>query len=203
MDLVRDTLIERPDAVFITVAGDPYQASDLRPAGSCIELDLSKFPNGRWALQLDDAFARRSAPAVILAHGVACLAVAWWAQLSPRSYLRSVLGAVFRSPLHVGFGQAPIAASASTGPTQTLPFASIVASEVTPYVEQVLALADRWGSRFVDIGAPDASHPSNRFAVGTDQEQALLQYVDLLDRNIANEPARSAIPTIAMLHPHG
>lgn len=203
MALVHDTLIERPDAVFVTVAGDPRQSCDQRPAGSCIELDLSKFPNGRWALQLDEAFARRSAPAVILAHGVACLAVAWWAQLSPRSYLRSVQGAVFRSPLHVGFGQAPIAASASTGPTQGLPFASIVASEITPYVEQVLALADRWGSRFVDIGAPDASHPSNRSAVGTDQEQTLLRYIDLLDRNVAIEPARPIVPAIAMLHPRG
>ena len=201
MGLVHDTSIERADPVFVTVAGDPYRPLVQSATASRIELDLSKFPNGRWALQLDEAFARRSAPAVILAHGVACLAVAWWAQLSPRSYLRSVQGAVFRSPLHVGFGQAPIAASASTGPTQALPFASIVASEVTPYVEQILALADRWGSRFVDIAAPDAGHPSNRSAAGTDQEQALLRYIDLLDRNNTIEPAVVAGPTIAMLHP--
>jgi predicted alpha/beta hydrolase family esterase len=203
MDLVHEQTTERPDAVFITVAGDPYESPARNPVASCIELDLSKFPNGRWALQLDEAFARRSAPAVILAHGVACLAVAWWAQLSPRSYLKSVQGAVFRSPLHVGFGQAPIAASASTGPTQSLPFASIVASEVTPYVEQVLALADRWGSRFVDIGARHASHPSNRSAVGSDREQALLAYLDLFDRTAGVEAALPVGPEIALLQPRG
>ncbi len=202
MDMVHDIMIERVEPVFVTVAGDTYRPL-VQASSACIELDLSKFPNGRWALQLDEAFARRSAPAIILAHGVACLAVAWWAQLSPRSYLRSVQGAVFRSPLHVGFGQAPIAASASTGPTQALPFASIVASEVTPYVEQVLALADRWGSRFVDIGAPNTSHPSNRSATGSDREQAMLHYIDLLERNPQIDVAASAGATIAVLHPRG
>jgi hypothetical protein len=198
MDLVSNVTTDRPQPVLVTIAGDQHSPSAL-PG---IELDLSKFPNGRWALQLDEAFARRGTPAVILAHGVACLAVAWWAQLSPRSYLKSVHGAVFRSPLHIGFGQAPIAASASTGPTQRLPFASIVASEVTPYVEQVLALADRWGSRFVDIGARQAPHPSNRVATGTEREEMLIGYLDLLDRP-AHLTGLNATPAIAMLHPHG
>lgn len=198
MDIDSDAAIEKPQAILVTVRGDGAPPSAI-PA---IELDLSKFPNGRWALQLDEAFARRGAPAVILAHGVACLAVAWWAQLSPRSYLAAVRGAVFRSPLHVGFGQAPIAASASTGPTQRLPFASVVASEVTPYVEQVLALADRWGSRFVDAGAALAGHPSNRSGAGTGVEEMLLRYLPLLDCGTVPETDLATVSAapLASLH---
>jgi len=169
--------IENPQAIWVTVKGDPSPVS----AAPRVELDLSRFHAGRWALQLDAAFARRETPAVILAEGVACLAVAWWAQLSPRSYLDGVCGAVFRSPLHIGFGHAAIAAAARTGPLQRLPFPSIVACEVTPYVDQVLALADSWGSRFVDAGAPVCGAPSNRLGGGSDVEDLLLGYFAMIE----------------------
>ena len=141
------------------------------PAGTTprIDLDLTRFQNGRWALQLDAAFARRETPAVILAQGVACLAVAWWAQLSPRSYMQAVRGAVFLSPLAIGFGQDGIAAAARLGPTTRLPFPSIVASAPYPFMEQLLALADQWGSQFVETAADPTAHPTNRHAaLGSD-----------------------------------
>lgn len=170
--------IEYPKPVLVTTKGDALLPSDTQR----VELDLSKFHNGRWALQLDTAFARQKAPVVIVAEGVACLAVAWWAQLSPRSYLEAVRGALFHSPLKVGFGEAAIAASAKNGPLHRLPFPSVVASEVTPYVEQLLALADAWGSRFVDTGATLSGRLSNRHTIGTDAEDRLLRYMSVLDR---------------------
>lgn len=196
MDVDSAALFENSQPVLVTVKGDA-QTPQIAPI---VELDLSKFHNGRWALQLDAAFARRSTPAVILAQGVACLAVAWWAQLSPRSYLVSVRGALFRSPLHIGFGQAAIAASALTGPLHRLPFPSVVAGDTTPFVERVLALADAWGSRFVDTSAPFDRH-SNRRGPGTDAEDMLLDYLALLDGSAA--PSANLSPTLHSLSlPH-
>ena len=82
-------------------------------SGEVLVLDLVKFHGGRWALQLDAALSSRTEPVIIAARGVACLAVAWWAKLSPKIYTRGIEGAIFEAPLHVGFGQAHIAAAAS------------------------------------------------------------------------------------------
>ena len=177
MEFGHDHAIDRPQPVIVAVKGDPFLAGGLPR----LDLDLSKFHNGRWALQLDSTFARRSEPAVIVAEGVACLAVAWWAQLSPRSYLQNISGALFLSPLTVRFGQAAIAASARLSPATRLPFPSIVTSDASPSVEQILALADSWGSRFVAAASPAGPHPSNLRGGGTAAEDQLLELLDFLD----------------------
>ncbi|WP_175518060.1 alpha/beta hydrolase [Sphingomonas sp. OK281] len=145
-----------------------------------VELDLSKFQSGRWALQLDAVFSRRRQPAVILAQGVACLAVAWWAQLSPRSYLQSVQGALFLSPLTIGFGEDAIAAAARQGPSTRLPFPSVVASASYPFIDRLLALADSWGSQVVETGGDLTAHPTNRQATLTEDTGSLLGLLPLL-----------------------
>lgn len=175
MDL--DSSADRPLPVLIVARGDPAVSLPLRR----VELDLSKFHSGRWAQQLDTAMTRSREPVVLLAQGVACLAVAWWAQLSPRSYLEHVSGAVFLSPLSIGFGQAAIAAKARVSPATKLPFPSVVASDPSPMIEQVLALADNWGSRFVDTSDVHSAHPSNRRGGGTADEDRLLQLLGLFD----------------------
>lgn len=166
-----------PRAILVSVAGDP-------PAPAGIEhviLDLSKFHNGRWALELDAAFTRRQTPVVILARGLACLAVSWWAQLSPRSYLRQVRGAVFESPLSVDFHHVAAAASIRTGPTYRLPFPSVVVSDGSFQIEQVLALADKWGSQLVTQPSDMIADHTNRHAA-SDGTAMLLTYAQLLDR---------------------
>jgi predicted alpha/beta hydrolase family esterase len=175
MDL--DSSADRPLPILIVARGDPAIALLLQK----VELDLSKFHSGRWAQQLDTATTRSREPIVLLAQGVACLAVAWWAQLSPRSYLQHIRGAVFLSPLSIGFGQAAIAAKARMSPATKLPFPSVVASDPSPMIEQVLALADNWGSRFVDTGAVSGSHPSNRRGGGTEADDRLLHLLGLFD----------------------
>ncbi|MEO7171092.1 MAG: alpha/beta hydrolase [Sphingomonas sp.] len=175
MDL--DSSADRPLPVLIVARGDPAIALPLQR----VELDLTKFHSGRWAQQLDTAMTRSREPVVLLAQGVACLAVAWWAQLSPRSYLEHIRGAVFLSPLSIGFGQAAIAAKARVSPATKLPFPSVVASDPSSMIEQVLALADNWGSRFVDSGAVQGAHPSNRRGGGTAAEDRLLHLLGLFD----------------------
>jgi hypothetical protein len=166
------------EPILITVKGD----ADAAHAGTAVGLDLSRFHNGRWALQLDAIFARRTDPAIILARGVVCLAVAWWAQLSPRSYLQAIRGALFVSPLRIDFGQAAIATSALAGPHCRLPFPTIVISDAgAPYLEQVLSLADDWGSTFLDTGAAHSTRPSNRRPATSDFDAMLPDYLELLD----------------------
>lgn len=165
-----------PEPVLVTLRGQPA----LPATCSTLELDLSKFQNGRWALQLDAAFARRTAPVVLLARGIACLAITWWAQLSPRSYLRAIDGAVFLSPLDVDYEQAALAATIRGGPAYRLPFASVVVSDGAVRAAEVLTLADAWGSRFVEIGAPATGQATNRQGPGTGIEDMLLGYLPRL-----------------------
>ena len=169
--------IESAQPICVVATGDaPYHA--LLPA---IELDLTKFHGGRWALQLDRAFARREQPAILVARGVACLAVAWWAQLSPRSYMTRIAGAVLVSPLSADFDQQGIAAQARLGPATRLPFPSVVVNAGYPFVEPVLALADSWGSCFIETAAPDDAGPSNRRGGVSVAEAALIARLDALD----------------------
>lgn len=163
----------RTDILTVVLKDDPAP-----PAGDVLMLDLAKFHGGRWAVQLDTALAARTEPVIIAVRGVACLAVAWWAKLSPKIYTRAIEGAIFEAPLQVGFGQAHIAAAASVSPAIKLPFPSIVANAASPIIEQVLALADGWGSHFIDLERPDGAHPSNRRAPATGIEERLLRLID-------------------------
>ena len=187
--MVRDVSVsaDGPVPILVSVRGDAAAASPLER----VELDLSKFHNGRWALQLDAAMVHRPAPVTILAQGVACLAVAWWAQLSPRSYMENIRGAVFLSPLTVGFGQAAIARDVR-GPATRLPFPSIVACDPSPAIEQVLALADAWGSRFVDASSPAGSRRSNRSPIGSEVEERLVGLLSVFGGTGANAAPASA-----------
>ncbi|PTM46232.1 serine hydrolase [Sphingomonas aerolata] len=181
---VRDKAsIDTQHAVIVVIRGDPVPDAAI----PTIELDLAKFQSGRWALQLDAAFARREEPAVIPAQGVACLAVAWWAQLSPRSYLQAIEGAVLLSPLSVGFGQEAIAAAARPGPTTRLPFPSVVACAPGPFIDRVLALADRWGSHFVERGSIAAQAPTTRNATPTEDEARLIALLPLLEHRVPGD----------------
>lgn len=167
-----------PSAILVSMAGDPPLQGGIEQ----VMLDVSKFHNGRWALQLDAAFAHRETAVVILARGLACLAVSWWAQLSPRSYLRSVRGAVFESPLSVDFQHVAAAASMRTGPIYRLPFPSVVVSDASFQIEQVLALADRWGSQLVTQTSDLEADHTNRYASSSDNTAMLLTHAQLLDR---------------------
>jgi predicted alpha/beta hydrolase family esterase len=184
---------DHPTSIVVRVKGDPIAAS-LSPE---IELDLSKFHNGRWALQLDHGLAWRETPVVIVAYGLACHAVAWWAQLSPRSYLRAISGALFLAPLRVGRDLPGAAAAMENGPRYRLPFASIVVGDTWFAVQETLALADRWGSGFVATGEPQPGPISNRHAPLGAIEQMLLERVGRFDAGAAATP-----PFAGVVPPH-
>jgi len=139
----------------VTLAGDraPDWPAANRKDVRTLTLDMShKHHRGFWAMQLDEAARAAGEPHVLVARGLACLAVVRWAQLSPKSYLVNVAGACLFSPLSFTPAQAPIAQALQPSPTLPLPFRSLVVERRTaPLVTHLLALVDSWGSRFVDI----------------------------------------------------
>lgn len=89
---------------------------------------------------------------VLVAHSLACIAVAFWAQ----KYKKKIKGALLIAPADPEaptfpkevFGFAPI-------PTDKLPFKSIVVSSSNDeYIsaQRAQQLANAWGSRYVNIG---------------------------------------------------
>ena len=110
-----------------------------------------------WVAVLERAVADIPGPIILIAHSLACLMVAHWAQTSQPRVRDRVLGALLVSPVDptgpefpasaVGFGPVPAA---------PLPFASqIVVSTNDPYasVNFSVSLAQAWGGRCEIIGA--------------------------------------------------
>lgn len=113
-----------------------------------------------WAAKLDEAVLRSDRPVLLVASGESCFATAWWARLSPASYVSRVAGALlFTPPRRSADTEAKFAS-----PRVALPFPSAIVDGQPPQGElnqRILALAEDWGSRFLDTGwdalpAPDA-----------------------------------------------
>jgi predicted alpha/beta hydrolase family esterase len=173
------TVTDQTKLLAVSTRGDRAFGNQLGghfPADA-LELDLhGKAHRGRWAVQLDDVLLHRDDPVIIVAQGVSCLAVAWWSQLSPRSYLRNVTGVIFMAPLSFTPSEADVARSLRPSPGTKLPFPSIVVSGASPIIDQVLELADSWGSRFVEASAQKRAPWDDR----TPAEEALLRTFETL-----------------------
>jgi len=201
MDRSIEAVTDSPVTIVVSTKDDPF----VLPLGASggirsLALDLrTGFHRGLWALQLDKAVGEGRERVVFAAHGIACLAVAWWAQLSPRSYLRNVAGAVFHAPMAMTMGQAAIARSLWPSPATRLPFPTVVANEGSPLVDRVLALADNWGSRFVDMDA--IAHPTRSDLRGerTGIEDHLLDLLGLFRRGERPATALGDRPALAAL----
>lgn len=152
-----------------------------RPDTVRVELGMWNTPHrNAWVTRLDEAIRRAEAPVVLAAHSLGCLAVAWWAQLSPQPYGWPVAGALLVAPADADRrdAQPELTAFAPT-PRVSLPFPSIVvASSDDPWVsiERAHSMAADWGSLFVDAGPQ--GHLNGASGIGWWQEgQALLDRV--------------------------
>ena len=138
----------------VSVSGDGarhWSAPSLASA-SWLHLDMDANPHrGLWTLQLDNAVRAATQPTILLGEGIACLAIARWAQLSPRRYVENIAGAYLFAPLSFGPTQAPLLRNLHPGPEVRLPFpALVIASRASLSIARVLEQADIWGSDFVD-----------------------------------------------------
>jgi len=175
--------LDTDQIVTVVTTGDRASST----SGTVLVLDLSRFQTGRWALQLDGVFAKRTQPVCVIARGVAALAVAWWAQLSPRSYMKSIRGAIFVAPLSIGLGQDGIAAAARGGPITQLPFPSIVAASSDFGIDQMRKFADGWGSYLIDFSSGGSERPASPIEA---------ELVDILG-------STNAVPPLDQLSPLG
>lgn len=108
-----------------------------------------------WVKGIEAAVAAAPEPAILIAHSLGCLAVAHWAATGTVGAIRAAL---LVAPPWLGRPDAnpAVAASFLPEPTARLPFRSIVvASRNDPYgpIDRAQALAEAWGSEFVDVGA--------------------------------------------------
>lgn len=152
-----------------------------RPDTVRVELGMWNTPHrNAWVTRLDEAIRRAQAPVVLAAHSLGCLAVAWWAQLSPQPYGWPVAGALLVAPADADRpgAQSELTAFAPT-PRVPLPFPSIVvASSDDPWVSipRAHSMAADWGSLFVEAGAQ--GHLNAASGIGWWREgQALLDRV--------------------------
>jgi predicted alpha/beta hydrolase family esterase len=109
-----------------------------------------------WLATLDRAVAACAAPAILVAHSLACALVAHWAGAARGR----VAAALLVSPSDIEADSAPAEGrSFAPMPRRRLPFPSIVvASRSDPYVTfaRAAGFAADWGARLVDAG--DAGH---------------------------------------------
>lgn len=124
---------------------DPPGRALLSGAGPILELGAQGGGRNLWAARLDEAVRLAEEPVVLVAHGISCFAVAWWARLSPASYVTKVASALFVRPLGTGVSASPEQRFA--GPRTLVPFPSLVIDEINGAAD----LARDWGSRFAAI----------------------------------------------------
>jgi uncharacterized protein len=128
---------------------DPPARRLLAQAEQILELGGGR---NLWAARLDEAVRLADARVTLVAHGVGCFAVAWWARLSPACYVEKVAGALFVRPLARVMAASPDQRFA--GPNTRLPFAS----QLIDSGADAVALAREWGSRLLDSpGAPSVA----------------------------------------------
>lgn len=129
-----------------------------RPDVARIELGMWDTPHrNAWVTKIDQAVAAARAPVILVGHSLGCIAIAWWASLSPQPYGWPVAGALLVAPADVDRTEAPSEiAGFAPAPRTLLPFPSIVAASTDdPWVaiERAHSLAAEWGSHFVNLGA--------------------------------------------------
>ncbi|MDB5712437.1 MAG: hypothetical protein JWL96_4507 [Sphingomonas bacterium] len=160
LDLLSYDVANSHPILTVSVTGDGVRHWSAPPLAGVtpLHLDMDANPHrGLWALQLDNALRAATEPTILLGEGIACLAIARWAQLSPRRYVENIAGAYLFSPLSYGATQAPLLRNLHPGPEVRLPFPSLVVdTRASLSIARVLELADIWGSYFSDADAMPA-----------------------------------------------
>ena len=132
---------------------------------------------GDWSIRLQETVLDAPGPVTLVAHSLGCILVEWWAAHSQVAKTK-VRGALLVAPVDTGL-ESLRGALPSWSPVllHKLPFPSIlVGSENDPNcsLARAQAMADGWGSRFVNAGA--AGHINTASGLGLwDDGLALLK----------------------------
>lgn len=140
-------------------AEDHWQSIWERDLANCrrVDVELQEKPiRNNWVNNLNFAIRNAEGPVILVAHGLACHAVAWWAALERPAYGDPVLGALLVAPPEIDYQPLDERHAAfAPSPVGILPFRSIlVGSQNDPYMSIARArrLASLWGSEFIDAG---------------------------------------------------
>ncbi len=128
-----------------------------RPDTARVELGMWNTPHrNSWVTKLDQAIRAARTPVILAAHSLGCIAVAWWASLSPQPYGWPVAGALLVAPADVDRRHVPDElAGFAPAPRAPLPFPSIVVGSTDdPWIsiDRAHSMAADWGSHFVNAG---------------------------------------------------
>ena len=134
-------------------------AQKLPKTTSVPRMQRDKLSCAAWVTMLESSLSQIDDPVVLVAHSAGCMIVVHWAQ-QHRRVIKGVLLATppdFESPLPDGYPSQEVLQQNGWLPTPRtrLPFPSIVAASTNDplgRIERVEALAEAWGSRFVNVG---------------------------------------------------
>ncbi|QZP06699.1 alpha/beta hydrolase [Caenibius sp. WL] len=137
----------------------------------CERLDLGLWDNphrNTWVNKLNLAINRQDRPVVLVAYGLGCLTVAWWAEYERPAINDPVVGALFVAPPDIDRpGIDPRVAKFGAVPRRELPFPAFL----VPCVEDRLcnyrtaySLAQDWGANFIDPedNEQETGHPHDK-----------------------------------------
>lgn len=162
------------DPLILLVPGDrspgPRHWQSLWEAqcSDCRRVDLGMWDEphrNTWVNKLNIAIHQADRPVILVAHGLGCLAVAWWAEYEQPSYANPVVGALFAAPPDVDRpGSDPRLAHFGACPRKPLPFPGFLTAnrgDTFCSLRTAQRLASDWGCRFVfgdqaDTGAQTA-----------------------------------------------
>ncbi|MGE4305065.1 MAG: RBBP9/YdeN family alpha/beta hydrolase [Novosphingobium sp.] len=126
---------------------------------NCQRVDLGMWDaphRNTWVNKLNLAIHRANGPVVLVAHGLGCITVAWWAEYEQPAFCDPVVGALFVAPPDVDRpGRDERLARLGSCPRSELPFPSYLAvsrNDPSCGYRTALSLARDWGSHFADMG---------------------------------------------------
>ncbi len=151
-----------------------------------------------WAMRLDEAVRRTERPAVIVAYGVSCFALAWWARLSPTPYVERVTGALLVRPFGASIAVSSRGARDYMGPKTQFPFRSIVVGDGDGD-ERAQILASSWGSDFIGFDGFDRDDEDGEEGLGA---HALAIGTGLIGRLAGTGPALRWSPKPSFTRPN-
>jgi hypothetical protein len=142
----------------------------LPSAISVPRMERDKLSCAAWVAKLDESLAQIDEPPILVAHSGGVMMVVHWAQHHHRPIKGALLATPpdFESPLPDGYPTQETLEQNGWLPTPhaPLPFPSIVAASANDplgRIDRVAALAEAWGSRFVNVGNVGHLNPASGY----------------------------------------
>jgi len=147
-------------------------------ATSVPRMERDKLSCAAWITALDQLLAQTDVAPILVAHSAGVMIVVHWAQRHRRRIKGALLATPpdFESPLPDGYPTQETLRENGWLPTprDRLPFPSIVAGSMNDplgSIDRVMALAESWGSRFVNLGNVGHLNPAAGYGVWPQAEQ--------------------------------